>query len=617
MHKLIIEDDEGKTVVVPLIRDEITVGRQEGNTVRLTEQNISRRHARFIKEGGVLFVEDLSSYNGIKVNGTLIGAKTGLKDGDQILIGDYKLGLKADEAKTLGYGSARPRVASEPPPTAPQPMAPAPSAPVSSSSAAPSDVIEGAPTIPVRTLADQGLLSGGPQLATSRLVVVSTQLAGAEFVLDRASLVIGRTAENDIILNHKSISRHHAKVIRDGEKYVVVDLESANGVRVNGTQQERMVLDSGDVIELGHVRLKYLVGDDVLGAAGLASLRGSKKPLIIGGAVAAALVLVLVFAFAGGSKKTTAPEAVATNTATPPPAEPVPTPPPAPATPPVAATPEPPAPPATGPSIEPVKALVDQGKWDQAIAALDQLPPEIANGAEGKALRRQVAVDRSVEATLGRLQVEAEAGRVEPSKKLAAAIPADSRYAPQAAELLTKVQNTFVETRMKVATAHKTAGRCDEARKEAERILKQVPGAAAPTALIADCKAAPAQEPVVAAVAPKRAPKPAAAEAPAPVARPKPEPKEEEEPAAAGDPDQFIKDAQDAWLHGQFAAAIVASKKALRLRPGMARAYQIIAVCSCSLRDQAAAAKAYDKLDDKNRQMVRTLCERNGIALPE
>ena len=69
MHKLTIEDDEGKTVVVPLIRDEITVGRQEGNSIRLTERNISRRHARFYRQTGTLFVEDLGSYNGIKVNG--------------------------------------------------------------------------------------------------------------------------------------------------------------------------------------------------------------------------------------------------------------------------------------------------------------------------------------------------------------------------------------------------------------------------------------------------------------------------------------------------------------------------------------------------------------------
>ncbi len=48
MVKLIIEDDEGKTTVVPLIRDEITIGRKEGNTIRLTERNAdySFRHQK-------------------------------------------------------------------------------------------------------------------------------------------------------------------------------------------------------------------------------------------------------------------------------------------------------------------------------------------------------------------------------------------------------------------------------------------------------------------------------------------------------------------------------------------------------------------------------------------
>ena len=41
MFKLVIQDDEGKTTVVPLIRDEITNGRKEGNTIRLTERNVS------------------------------------------------------------------------------------------------------------------------------------------------------------------------------------------------------------------------------------------------------------------------------------------------------------------------------------------------------------------------------------------------------------------------------------------------------------------------------------------------------------------------------------------------------------------------------------------------
>ena len=65
MFKLVIQDDEGKTTVVPLIRDEITIGRKEGNTIRLTERNVSRRHARIVRNNGAVLLEDLDSYNGI------------------------------------------------------------------------------------------------------------------------------------------------------------------------------------------------------------------------------------------------------------------------------------------------------------------------------------------------------------------------------------------------------------------------------------------------------------------------------------------------------------------------------------------------------------------------
>src|SRR6185295_6220582 len=101
--------DEGKTVVVPLIRDEITVGRQEGNSIRLTERNISRRHARFFRQNGVLMVEDLGSFIGVKVNSARIGGATALKDGDVVVVGDYKLTVRTDlPVGTLRYASVAP-----------------------------------------------------------------------------------------------------------------------------------------------------------------------------------------------------------------------------------------------------------------------------------------------------------------------------------------------------------------------------------------------------------------------------------------------------------------------------------------------------------------------------
>jgi len=86
MFKLIIQDDEGKTTVVPLIRDEITIGRKEGNTIRLTERNVSRKHARIVKSNGAVVVEDLDSYNGVKVNGTRIQGRVAVSEADRILL---------------------------------------------------------------------------------------------------------------------------------------------------------------------------------------------------------------------------------------------------------------------------------------------------------------------------------------------------------------------------------------------------------------------------------------------------------------------------------------------------------------------------------------------------
>src|SRR5882757_4912086 len=119
MFKLVIQDDEGKTTVVPLIRDEITIGRKEGNTIRLTERNVSRRHARILRNNGEVHIEDLGSYNGIRVNNARIAERVSLRVSDQVQIGDYKLFLKAEgheqaAAAADGVGVTSPLERTEP-----------------------------------------------------------------------------------------------------------------------------------------------------------------------------------------------------------------------------------------------------------------------------------------------------------------------------------------------------------------------------------------------------------------------------------------------------------------------------------------------------------------------
>ncbi len=106
-QRLIIEDDEGTTTIVPLGKDAVTIGRQQGNTIQLTEKNVSRRHARLYPEQAAWVIEDLASYNGIKVNGVPIDGRVTLKEGDVVQIGDYHLALTEDvDKRTLGYQTA-------------------------------------------------------------------------------------------------------------------------------------------------------------------------------------------------------------------------------------------------------------------------------------------------------------------------------------------------------------------------------------------------------------------------------------------------------------------------------------------------------------------------------
>jgi len=242
---------------------------------------VSRRHARLVRREGRYILEDLSSYIGTKVNGARISGSVPLNDGDQVGIGDYRLAIRADRPGTvMGLPASVPIGAAAGAHAAPPPGA---SASTAAAAAVAAVAAMSAPAAGGASAhradggrshhpgAPPGRAGGRPEttletpvaaMPPARLLVMTQPLSGQEFILDRASLVIGRTQENDIVLNHKSISRHHAKVIRDGDRYVVVDLESANGVRVNGVEYERVELQSGDVVELGHVRLRFATADD-------------------------------------------------------------------------------------------------------------------------------------------------------------------------------------------------------------------------------------------------------------------------------------------------------------------------------------------------------------------
>jgi pSer/pThr/pTyr-binding forkhead associated (FHA) protein len=286
MHKLIIEDDDGKAVIFPLIRSEISIGRQASNVICLTEQNVSRRHARLVRAEDGYVLEDLSSYLGTKVNGARITVPTPLDDGDQVIIGDYRLAFAFERTST-----------------APGLMAVEGPADAAPPDPAGEDKDDGGDVRGHRAAGRSLAVSTGtgemePAPATpARLVVMTRPLSGQEFLLDDETLIVGRTSDNDIVLNHKSISRHHAKIIRDGQRYVVIDLQSANGVKVNGAEYRRVELKSGDVMSLGRLRLRFAAGGErVVLEREIVRLADSPGKVLLGVAAIALLAASVIVA---------------------------------------------------------------------------------------------------------------------------------------------------------------------------------------------------------------------------------------------------------------------------------------------------------------------------------
>ena len=103
MWKLTIEDDEGKQTALPLAHDEYGLGRGDENSIRLTDRNVSRRHARLGKNGEAWIIRDVQSYNGTYVNGMRLAANQPYPvwPGTQIAVGATVLTLVIDAAVSM------------------------------------------------------------------------------------------------------------------------------------------------------------------------------------------------------------------------------------------------------------------------------------------------------------------------------------------------------------------------------------------------------------------------------------------------------------------------------------------------------------------------------------
>ena len=88
--KFVNGDHAGEIAEFP--DSEISIGREDGNSIQLLTGGVSRYHAQIIKkDDGSYFIVDLDSTNGVKIDGVAVAGERVLCQDDEITIGEQKL----------------------------------------------------------------------------------------------------------------------------------------------------------------------------------------------------------------------------------------------------------------------------------------------------------------------------------------------------------------------------------------------------------------------------------------------------------------------------------------------------------------------------------------------
>ena len=92
----------------------------------------------------------------------------------------------------------------------------------------------------------------------AKLILSMDGLIVKEYTLTKDRMTIGRHAHNDIVIDNLAVSGEHAAVVTILNDSFLEDLDSTNGLEVNGTRTKKHFLQSNDIVEIGKYKLKYV-----------------------------------------------------------------------------------------------------------------------------------------------------------------------------------------------------------------------------------------------------------------------------------------------------------------------------------------------------------------------
>jgi pSer/pThr/pTyr-binding forkhead associated (FHA) protein len=205
------------------------IGRELDNDIVLDDDRVSRRHAELRWERGRVELGDYGSLNGTRVNQQAVRGRLPLRDGDLIEFGHhrYHLALQPDEPGAMRVADASAAAALETPETR-------------------------------KTASISGAFGLGTPLLQMTLIQ-GEGVPGQAITWPLAGPVttIGRDPSCGIPLADTSISRIHAQITRQPAGHFIADLQSSNGVTLNGSRLNAPTqLFAGDIVALGDCLLR-------------------------------------------------------------------------------------------------------------------------------------------------------------------------------------------------------------------------------------------------------------------------------------------------------------------------------------------------------------------------
>ncbi|MGA8277963.1 MAG: FHA domain-containing protein [Rhodanobacteraceae bacterium] len=205
---LVSDEGDGACFTFPIATGIVRIGRAIDNDIVLSDERVSRMHARVSLGAQRCEIEDQGSRTGIMVNGEVINAATRLRANDLVRLG----------TTLLRFDSER--------------------------------------------LADQPPAARASEPLATLVVTTKSGREPHEYPLSAGEYTIGRDPGCDIVLSGEAVSRYHARLSVSAERAKIVDLGSASGTSCNGTElTASRNLRPKDTLRMGPYTLEFSLAE--------------------------------------------------------------------------------------------------------------------------------------------------------------------------------------------------------------------------------------------------------------------------------------------------------------------------------------------------------------------